>query len=223
MVSFSLKATWVTLGGDQAPLLPLRGRPNIWTWVLNNLIVSTPLAGSCISSGSVVHLRSSLWLSGRISPFSGSNCLLALGRITSPSSSGYAPQQQSEKHHFWIPDWVPRNIVGCSRTGKQDTKAVQQEAMFYCASTDSCPKAESQEQKGLTLYTLASRLQKWEARFNPYMVVCSSVGHFAPGAMWSFFTFRLFTFDLLAMSFPPLCYIFRTQTCLLLFWPSSLL
>jgi hypothetical protein len=45
----------------------------------------------------------------------------------------------------------------------QDTEAIQQEAMFYGARTDSadsCPNAESQEQRGLTLYTLASRLQK---------------------------------------------------------------
>jgi hypothetical protein len=43
--------------------------------------------------------------------------------------------------------------------------------MFHCASTDSsdsCPKAEPQEQRGLTLYTFASRLQKQKARSNPY-------------------------------------------------------
>jgi hypothetical protein len=72
--------------------------------------------------------------------------------------------------------------------GKRDTKAVQQEATFYCAGTDSgvlCPKAEPQEQTGLNLYNLASMLQKQEARFNPYMVACNSIGYFTllPSAM----------------------------------------
>jgi hypothetical protein len=53
--------------------------------------------------------------------------------------------------------------------------------MFYCASTDSvdsCPKAEPREQRGLTLYTLASRLQKQKARSNPYMVIFNFIGYF---------------------------------------------
>jgi hypothetical protein len=53
--------------------------------------------------------------------------------------------------------------------------------MFYCASTDpvdSCPKAESREPRGLTLYTLASRLQKQKARSNTYIVIFNSIGYF---------------------------------------------
>jgi hypothetical protein len=64
----------------------------------------------------------------------------------------------------------------------------------YCASTDSadsCPKAEPREQRGLTLYTLASRLQKQKARSNPYMAIFNFIGYFTlvlrdfplPGAM----------------------------------------
>jgi hypothetical protein len=34
-----------------------------------------------------------------------------------------------------------------------------------------------------TLYTLASRLQKQKASFNPYMVACNSIGYFNPSAM----------------------------------------
>jgi hypothetical protein len=48
-----------------------------------------------------------------------------------------------------------------SQTETWDTEAIQEEAMFYYASTDSVelsPKAEPQKQRGLTLYTLASRL-----------------------------------------------------------------
>jgi hypothetical protein len=106
----------------------------------------------------------------------------------------------------------------------------KQEATFYCASTgsaDSYTKAELWEQRGLTLYTLASRLQKQKARSNPYMVIFNFIGFTLvlcdsplPGAVWSDFsgfisllchpylpaTFsglkpRLFSFD------PPLCYI----------------
>jgi hypothetical protein len=51
-------------------------------------------------------------------------------------------------------------------------------------STDSSPKAESQEQRSPTLYTFASRLQKQKARFNPYMVACNFTGYFTPSAMW---------------------------------------
>jgi hypothetical protein len=53
--------------------------------------------------------------------------------------------------------------------------------MFYCASTDSvdsCPKAEPRQQRGLTLYTLASRLQKQKARSNPCMVIFNFIGYF---------------------------------------------
>jgi hypothetical protein len=59
--------------------------------------------------------------------------------------------------------------------------------------THSCPKAEPGEQRGFTLYTLASRLQKQKARSNPYMVVFNFTGYFIlvvrdfplPGATWS--------------------------------------
>jgi hypothetical protein len=53
--------------------------------------------------------------------------------------------------------------------------------MFYCASTDSvdsCPKAEPRDQRGLTLYTLASRLQKQKSKWNPYTVACDSFRSF---------------------------------------------
>jgi hypothetical protein len=55
--------------------------------------------------------------------------------------------------------------------------------MFYCASTDSvdsCPRAEPQEQRDLTLNTLASRLEKQKARSNPYMVIFNFIGYFIP-------------------------------------------
>jgi hypothetical protein len=59
-------------------------------------------------------------------------------------------------------------------------------------SVDSCPKAEPREQRGLTLYTLASRLQNQKAKSNPYMVIFNFIGYFIlvlrdfplPGAKW---------------------------------------
>jgi hypothetical protein len=53
-------------------------------------------------------------------------------------------------------------------------------------------KGWAQEQRGLTLYTLASRLQKQKARSNPYMVVFNFIGYFTlvlcdfplPGTTW---------------------------------------
>jgi hypothetical protein len=51
--------------------------------------------------------------------------------------------------------------------------------MFYFASTDSadsCPKAEPQKQRGLALYALASRLQR-------YLVTYYFFGYFILGAM----------------------------------------
>jgi hypothetical protein len=95
--------------------------------------------------------------------------------------------------------------------------------MFYCASTDladSCPKAETQEQRGLTLYSLASRLQKQKTRSNPYMITCNSVGYFTlvlcdflptPQCYVTFSTFGFLRFYLSAMPFLPLCYSIRTQ------------
>jgi hypothetical protein len=85
-------------------------------------------------------------------------------------------------------------------------------------------KAEPQN-KGLTLYTLANRLQKQKARFHPYRVVCSSIGYFVPNTMWPS-RLDFFKFYLTAMPSLPSCCIIRTRTCLFLslsLWPSSLL
>jgi hypothetical protein len=52
---------------------------------------------------------------------------------------------------------------------------------FFTTSTDSvdsCQKTEPREQRSLTLYTLASRLQKQKARSNPYMVIFNFIGYF---------------------------------------------
>jgi hypothetical protein len=79
--------------------------------------------------------------------------------------------------------------------------------MFYCPNTDSadlCPKAEPQEQRGFTSYTLASRLQKQKAKLNPHMAACDFVGYSFPQCYVNFFMFQFFKFYLSAMpSLPP--------------------
>jgi hypothetical protein len=105
MVSLLLKATWVT-PGDQAPLLPLRGRPNIWTQVLTSLMGGAPLAGSCTSPGSVLCWRPSPQLVRRTSPSSGSNHLLIPDGITSPSSPGDALQWQGRCKNTLSKSWM---------------------------------------------------------------------------------------------------------------------
>jgi hypothetical protein len=57
--------------------------------------------------------------------------------------------------------------------------------MFYCADTDSVdlsPKVEAQEQRGLTLYTLASKFQMQKTRSNPYMGYMQSYRLLYPSA-----------------------------------------
>jgi hypothetical protein len=71
---------------------------------------------------------------------------------------------------------------------------------------DSCPKAEPWEQRGLTLYTLASRLQKQKARSNPYIVIFNFIGYF---------TLVLRDFPLPGSAWPPSCSDFSGFSSLL--------
>jgi hypothetical protein len=64
--------------------------------------------------------------------------------------------------------------------------------VLLCQHTDSSPMAEIQEQRGLPLYSLASRLQKQKAKSNPYMIIFNFIGYFSlvlhdfplSGTMW---------------------------------------
>jgi hypothetical protein len=63
-----------------------------------------------------------------------------------------------------IPSCLARVVTG-SVTGNsnRDSGLGGKVAMLYCASIDSvgsCPKTDPQEQRGLTLYALVSRLQR---------------------------------------------------------------
>jgi hypothetical protein len=114
------------------------------------------------------------------------------GGITSPSSWGDSSQWQGRwKTLSAITDESPE-MLWESWTEIQNTEEIQQEATLYCASTDSAdssPKAEPQEQRGLTLYTLVSRLQK-QKRQNLTHIFCMQhywLFHFPPphSTMWS--------------------------------------
>jgi hypothetical protein len=112
---------------------------------------------------------------------SGSSCPLA-PRESPPSSLGNAPgdkgggnlpslQSQTSK--------PPSNVEITSwHNGHWGRLAG---GNVYCAGTDpvdSCPKAEPEEQRGLILYTLATRLQKQKAKLNPHMAACDFIGYF---------------------------------------------
>jgi hypothetical protein len=78
--------------------------------------------------------------------------------------------------------------------------------IYECAgsgSVDSHLKAEPCEQRGLALHTLACRLQKREAKFNPYMVACNFIGYFILSAPWPFSGSVSFKFPFPAKSSPP--------------------
>lgn len=101
-----VKIPGLTLGDDQAPLLPLRGRPPNWTRVLTSLTGGAPhwveLCSQCPcpdTTGGLV--------------FYGSISLLVPGEVTSPCVPKVAAQWQRKwNHHLRIPDEPPRNVPG---------------------------------------------------------------------------------------------------------------
>jgi hypothetical protein len=80
--------------------------------------------------------------------------------------------------------------------------------MFYCASTvskDSSPKAEPQEQRGLTLNMLASRLRKQKQSLTHIWLHATLLATSFPQCYVTIFTLRFFKFylSLLCHPFPP--------------------
>jgi hypothetical protein len=83
----------------------------------------------------------------------------------------------------------------------------------YCAGTDpvdSWPKAKPREQRGLTLYTLASRLQKQKAKLNRICLHVTLLAISFPQCYVTFM-FQFFKFYLSALRSPPPCLVVRTQ------------
>jgi hypothetical protein len=90
---------------------------------------------------------------------------------------------------------------------------------IYSAGTDwedSCTKAEPQEQRGLTLYTLVSRLQKQKAKLNIWLHV-TSLAILFPSARWPSCFNSLSFLSLLCHPFPLPHY--QNTACLFFFWP----
>jgi hypothetical protein len=50
--------------------------------------------------------------------------------------------------------------------------------LFQHNPVDLCPKAEPGEQRSLTLYTFASRLQKQKTKLKPLVGSCDFIGYF---------------------------------------------
>jgi hypothetical protein len=162
---------------------------------------------------------------GRVSPLDQTICWHLVDHFFCGLRDAHWQQGMWKTTISTIPDKFPE-ILQESWTDTQDTEAIQQEAMFCCTSTDSVDPSQRLspwEQRGFTLYTLANRLQKQKSRFNPYMVVCNSIGYFTPSAMWPSSHLDSLSF-ISPLCLPPFPHsIIRTQTCLLLFWPSFLL
>jgi hypothetical protein len=134
---------------------------------------------------------------------------LASGRVRVPGSCLTKPKNGLHRQR--------RVVAGISSTDIGHWGSLAGSNILSCPSTDSadsCPKAEPWEQRGLILYTLASRLQKLKARFNPYMVACNSVGYFSSSAVWPSSCFNSFKFYL------PLLYYQNTNLSVSYFFSS---
>jgi hypothetical protein len=115
----------VSLGVDQTPLL----RPEAG---LNSNLGSYQSDGRR-SPHWFLHLTGSI-----VSEALTLTCLLASDGTTSPSGLGTHPSNKGdEKHRLCNPGSEPPEMLWESKNEMQDTEAVQQEATFYCASTDS--------------------------------------------------------------------------------------
>jgi hypothetical protein len=198
--------------------------------VLTNLTGSTPLAGYCVSLSSIVHLRLSSWLTRERVPPPDETVHWCLARSLLPVVQGTHPGDKGgEKALSSKSQMSPQKCCGIFQTETQDTEADQQGATIYCDGTDSadsCPKAEPQEQKHIRwepYMPLQAGYRSKEQGLTHIWLHATILSTSLPSALWSSSHLDSFKFYLPAKPSPLSCYIIRTQTCLLLFWPSSLL
>jgi hypothetical protein len=147
----------------------------VWQAVLSSPCLFRHLT----SPGPIVHPRPSPQLTGRMNPLQIKQSVGTWWDLL-PAAQKDTPQWQITVSA--VPaNKPPRNVSGISSwdTGHWGRLAGSN---VYCAGTDpvddSCPKAEPWEQRGLTLYTLASRVQKQRAKLNPHMPACDFIGYF---------------------------------------------
>jgi hypothetical protein len=132
----------------------------------------------------------------RMSPFSGSNCLLVPAGITSPGGPGAAPWRQGR----WqitgstIPDEPPRNVAGISSSDRSHWGSLAGSNILLCRHRlrRLMSKPKPREQRGLTLYTLVSRLQKEKAKLTPHTATCDFIGYFIPPVLCDLFNVLIF-------------------------------
>jgi hypothetical protein len=156
-----------------------------------------------------VHPRPSPWIAWRTSPSSGSSCPLAPGGIFSQwSGGGDAPQRQGRWRvtiSAFPANKPPRNVVGISSWDAVHWGSLARSYILLCQHRLSglVSKDWAWEQRSLTLYTFASRLQKLKARFNPYMIACNSIDYFSPSATWPSSCFNSLFYLSAMPSLPP--------------------
>ena len=153
----SCETTRATLGGNQAPLLPLTGRPPNWTQVLTHLMGDAPLAYSWASLGSIVLPGSLPQHSRRASPIQIIQSAGARRGYLSLHPRGCTLATKEMKSLSLNPRWVPRKCCRTYVQGDRTPRPFCQEGVFICAGTgsaDSYPKAEPRMQQDAIFYTL---------------------------------------------------------------------
>jgi hypothetical protein len=155
----------------------------VWnqTWVHTRMMSGVSIPHCFLHlTGSRVHLRPSLWLARRMNPppdqsvhwhlmgpprvcTGGGTLLTGRWQPTLCLQSQASPQEILQE----VASWDTRhwgNLAGSSVLSHQHRL---RRIMSKCCA---------QEQRGLTLYTLASILQNQKARSNPYMVIFNCIG-----------------------------------------------
>jgi hypothetical protein len=156
MVSPQKVVTRVSLGVDQAPLLPHKNKPIIQTQILNSLM-----------SGASKLVLEHFWvpLSDQNSPFQFAWIEAPFHWINMPGGTwqGWPSRQARDaematrrwKHCLWIPDAPPE----CYRMTQTERRAPKLSGSNFIKqvgsnSADLHPKAEPWEQWGIFLYTI---------------------------------------------------------------------
>jgi hypothetical protein len=147
-------------------------------------------------------LRPSPWLTGRMSPFSGSCCLLMPGGLLPVVWGMHPGDKGGDKSPF--PQSQQTDPKKCCWNLKMRYRTLRQfsrkQHFIVLAQT------QPQGQRSLTLYTLANRLQKQKAKLNPHMVACDFTGYFIPPVLCDLCFNPLIFISLLCHPFPLLHY-----------------
>jgi hypothetical protein len=174
------RVTWGSLGGDQSPLLPPKGRLIIWTWVLISLTSCTPLP----SLVPVLHqvpmciLHPGFpggWVSppDQIVPWCLAGSLLLAVQGMHPSSKG-GEKSLSPESWQWAPKKCCRNLKMRYRTLRQFSR---KQHVIVLAQTHV--QRLSLKNKGVSPYiSLQASYRSKKQSLISYMVAYDSIGYF---------------------------------------------